>query len=176
MPAESIRFENLSSLKAGLRQMLAANRLESAFDILEQALASESTLREQIVTQQSRYHRTQDDRREGLVEKGYAETVFNNIVRTLDTLTKEVAPEDLRQDVFPLEWKAQAAEQAQGQPALSDLEREGLQQQEELLQRKLNSLKQAQITAYDASQKFALEEQIGDLETQLSEIRRKLQQ
>lgn len=156
--------------------MFATNQLETAFELLDRVIADESELREHIVTQQSRYHRTENDRREGLIERGYAETVFNNLVRTMDTLVKDLTANDLRKEVFPLEWEIPPTEQPKSKSTISDLERDGLQQQESLLQRKLNSLRQAQITAYDANQKFALEEQVKELEDQLSEIRGKLQQ
>jgi hypothetical protein len=167
------KIQDLSALKTAVRKSMAKEDYEQVFDLLDDVLIEDSPLKSDLLAQQAKLNRTRRNRERGTLNGQDAETAYTQVLYAVETIIKEIESDAVRADAFPLQWSAPEAA-SPASDTVSALEREGLEKQAELLQRKLNSLKQAQITAYDAAQKFALEEQIRELEETLVGIRGKL--
>ena len=175
MSAPGRTLHTLDDLRAGVRQLIGREAYDTAFDLLDDTLKEGSTLKTDLLAQQAKLNRTRRNQERGTLTMQDAEAAFTQVVYALETLLKELEAAELRADAFPITLPSEeAAAPPQPHNSISKVEKEGLEKQATLLQRKLNSLRQARITAYDAAQKFALEEQIQEVETQLEEIKRQL--
>ena len=176
MSASGRTLHTLDDLRAGLRQLIGREDYDSAFDLLDDTLKDGSDLKADLLAQQAKLNRPRRTHERGTLTQQDAEAAFTQVVYALETLLKELEAAELRADALPAKLPLEEATASpQSQNTISKVEKEGLEKQAALLQRKLNSLRQARITAYDAAQKFALEEQIQELETQLEEVKRQLQ-
>lgn len=171
----SATIKTLSDLKATARQLVGREEYDTVFDLLDDALLKDAALKTDLLAQQAKLNRTRRNQERGTITRQDAEAAFTQVVYAVETLLKELEQKDLRTDVFPIAMPALSSPStAQSPDAISALEKEGLQNEATLLQRKLNSLNQARVTAYDAAQKFALEEQISAIKMQLDSIKQKL--
>ena len=122
--------------------------------------------------QQSQYSSITKQLRNNLVDPNFANITLNRIRFALNSIVEDLEEEDLKAGA--LQPERPAAGNNNGGAYLDELERQGLEQQAETLTRKLNYFRQELAKAYDASQKFALQEQINETERQLREIKGKL--
>ncbi|HQU58373.1 MAG TPA: hypothetical protein PLU64_04235, partial [Saprospiraceae bacterium] len=109
----------------------------------------------------------------GLVDPNFANITLNRIRFALTSIVDELEASDLKAGV--LQPEAAMGSTGNGGAYLNELERQGLQEQAETLQRKLNHFRLELAKAYDSNQKFALQEQIAETERQLRDIKAKLE-
>lgn len=164
----------LKGLKKQLKSYLAAGEFERVFDTLNELISDDSYRETDIIMQQARYNRTNREKNQGTIRKESADLTFNQIQYAMIDLVDSLEEEDLilGEVTSPPENERSNTGSV---TTLSELERQGLENQAGLLQRKLNSFNEALIKAFDPSMKFNLEEQIKETEHQLEEVRRKLQ-
>jgi hypothetical protein len=176
MSAPGRTLRTLDDFRAGVRQLIGREEYDTAFDLLDDTLKDESTLKADLLAQQAKLNRTRRNHERGTLTQQDAEAAFTQVVYALETLLKELEAPELRADALPVTFPADAstATQAAYSDTIRATEKEGLEKQAALLQRKLNTLRQARITAYDAEQKFSLEEQIRELETQIKKVKQQL--
>jgi hypothetical protein len=165
----------LKGLKKQLKGFLAAGEFERVFDTLNELISDDSYRETDIIMQQARYNRTKREQNQGTIRTESAQLTFNQIQYAMIDLVDSLEEEDLILDEVQEEQPAHSNTSGQTTNTLSDLERQGLENQAALLQRKLNSFKEALIKAFDPSMKFNLEEQIKETQHQLEEVRSKLQ-
>ena len=174
-PEKKAPLNNLKAVKKALKRYLASGEFERVFDTLNDMISDDSYRETDIIMQQARYNRTKRDQNQGIIREESARLTFNQIQYAMIDLVDNLEDEDLN---FPEPEEAilPPSNQVPNPPSeLSHLEREGLEKQAELLQRKLNSFNEALIKAFDPSMKFNLEEQIKETQHQLEEVQRKLQ-
>jgi hypothetical protein len=164
----------LKGLKKQLKGYLGAGEFEPVFDTLNELISDDSYRETDIIMQQARYNRTKREQNQGTIRSESAQLTFNQIQYAMIDLVDSLEAEDLVLGAEPEESPVMGAAKG-ANVKLSDLERESLEKQAELLQRKLNSFNEALIKAFDPSMKFNLEEQIKETQHQLEEVRRKLQ-
>jgi hypothetical protein len=165
----------LKGLKKQLKGFLAAGEFERVFDTLNDLISDDSYRETDIIMQQARYNRTKREQNQGTIRSESAQLTFNQIQYAMIDLVDSLEEEDLILGEVQEEQPAHSNTSGQTTNTLSDLERQGLENQATLLQRKLNSFNEALIKAFDPSMKFNLEEQIKETEHQLEEVRSKLQ-
>ena len=167
----------LKGLKKQLKGYLAGGEFERVFDTLNELISDDSYRETDIIMQQARYNRTKREQNQGTIRSESAQLTFNQIQYAMIDLVDSLEEEDLiLGEVKPQQETGINQGIAQKNNSLSSLERQGLENQAELLQRKLNSFKEALIKASDTSMKLNLEEQIKETNHQLEEVRQKLQQ
>lgn len=165
----------LKGLKKQLKGFLAAGEFERVFDMLNDLISDDSYRETDIIMQQARYNRTKREQNQGTIRSESAQLTFNQIQYAMIDLVDSLEEEDLILGEVQEEQPAPSNASGQTTNTLSDLERQGLENQATLLQRKLNSFNEALIKAFDPSMKFNLEEQIKETQHQLEEVRSKLQ-
>lgn len=169
----SERPTTLKGLKKQLKKYLASGEFERVFDTLNDLISDDSYRETDVIMQQARYNRTKREQNQGTIRSESAQMTFNQIQYAMIDLVDSLEAEDLMLGDATPETVA-ASGSAEAVVELSDVERQGLERQAELLQRKLNSFNEAMIKAFDPSMKFNLEEQIKETQHQLEEVRRKL--
>ncbi|KGE85866.1 MAG: hypothetical protein ACE362_27775 [Phaeodactylibacter xiamenensis] len=163
----------LKGLKKQLKGFLAAGEFERVFDTLNDLISDDSYRGTDIIMQQARYNRTKREQNQGTIRSESAQLTFNQIQYAMIDLVDSLEEEDLILGKVQEEQPVNSGSDGQVN-SLSDLERQGLEYQAALLQRKLNSFNEALIKVFDPSMKFNLEEQIKETRHQLEEVRRKL--
>lgn len=161
---------DLAALKRQLKKYFQQSEFKRAFDLLNEYIADNSYRETDIIMQQSRYNGMHRQKMQGMVDASFAEMTFNQVRYAMLDLVDNLEESDIKAGLFS------NGPAAGGNPPanLDELARQGLEQQATTLQRKLNFLQNEAAKAYDASQKFTLNEQIKETEHQLEEVRKKL--
>lgn len=169
-------LRTLQDLRARLKDYIRESEFKLAFDLFNQVIDDNSGRENDIIMQQSQFSSISKQIRDGLVDPNFAQVTLNRIRFALNSIADELGEDDLRPGALQPE-RAEAANNNSGNSSayLDELERQGLLQQAEILTKKLNFFRQEKARAFDAAQKFNLEEQIREIEGQLKEIREKLQ-
>lgn len=161
-------LHTIEDVRNRLKGLLRDSEFKGVFDLLNQIIDDRSRRENDIIMQQSQFSSINSQMRSGLVDPNFANITLNRIRFALSSIIDELEPADLRAGAL----QPQAG--SSGGAYLDELERKGLLEQAETLQKKLNLFRQELIKAYDANQKFALQEQIAETERQLRDIRAKL--
>jgi hypothetical protein len=171
-PAAPAPLRSLDDVRARLKGLLRQDDFKGVFELFDQIIDDRSRRENDIIMQQSQFNGINNQLRNGLVDASFANITFNRIRFALTSIVDELTEGDLKPGV--LQPAAPPQDARHPTAYLDELERQGLLEQAETLQRKLNHYRQELATAYDANQKFALQEQIAETERQIGEIRRKL--
>lgn len=166
-PAKPIH--NLDDLKKRLKTLIASDEFESTFDLLGPAIDENAYIANSLISLQGQYNGMRKQQNQGTVSDDFANRTLNRIRIALTDLVNKLKEEDITSGYFN---KAAAA--SAGANNLSDLEREGLQNQINILQTKLNFFLQQQAIISDASQRFTLQMQIEEVQKQISDAKGKL--
>ncbi|MCB9350188.1 MAG: caspase family protein [Lewinellaceae bacterium] len=166
-------LRTLDDVRKRLKDYIRESEFEQAFELFNKIIDDRSSRENDVIMQQSQYSSITKQMRANLVDPNFSNITLNRIRFALNSIVDDLEVEDL---------KAGALQPGQPEPQgdnnggayLDELERQGLEQQAETLTRKLNYFRQELAKAYDASQKFALQEQINETERQLREIKGKL--
>ncbi len=162
-------LHTIEDVRNRLKGLLKDSDFKGVFDLLNQIIDDRSRRENDVIMQQSQFSSISNQVRSGLVDPSFANITLNRIRFALTSIIDELEAADLRAGVL----QPRAGSAAAG-AYLDELERKGLLEQAETLQKKLNLFRQELIKAYDANQKFALQEQIAETERQIREIRGKL--
>lgn len=155
--------------------LLREDEFDAVFEMYDRILDKKSRRETDIIMQQGQYNGIRKQMRSGLVDPGFANITLNRIRYGLNSITEDLKEEDLAKGVLePDVSPAKAEESRSGTSYLDELERQGLMEQADLLTKKLNLFEKEKIKAYDANQKFALNEQIEEIKRQLEQIKNKL--
>jgi len=178
-PKEQVKKEveqpmrTIEDVRKKLKKLVAEGDFEVVFEFLTTIISDDSRRVNDMIMQQSQYNGISKQMRNGLVDPSFGQITLNRIRFALNSLADDLETEDLKNGVLEPEV-APGEESRTGSDYLEDLERQGLEQEAELLTKKLNFLKTEKVKAYDASQKFALQEQIEEIERQLEVVKGKL--
>jgi hypothetical protein len=172
-PAAPAPLRSLDDVRARLKGLLRQDDFKGVFELLDQIIDDRSRRENDIIMQQSQFNGVNNQLRNGLVDPNFANITFNRIRFALTSIVDELTESDLKPGALQ---PAAPAQNPPGHPTayLDELERQGLLEQAETLQRKLNHYRKELATAYDANQKFALQEQIAETERQIREIKQRL--
>ncbi|MCB0564640.1 MAG: caspase family protein [Phaeodactylibacter sp.] len=165
-------LRTLDDVRKRLKDYIRESEFEKAFDLFNRIIDDRSGRENDVIMQQSQYSSITKQLRNNLVDPNFANITLNRIRFALNSIVEDLEEEDLKAGA--LQPERPAAGNNNGGAYLDELERQGLEQQAETLTRKLNYFRQELAKAYDASQKFALQEQINETERQLREIKGKL--
>ncbi|MCB0545941.1 MAG: caspase family protein [Phaeodactylibacter sp.] len=166
-------LRTLEDVRTRLKDYIRESEFEQAFELFNQIIDDRSSRENDIIMQQSQYSSITKQMRNNLVDPNFANVTLNRIRFALSSIVDDLKEEDLKAGA--LQPEAPPAGAGNGNAYLDELERQGLEEQAEILARKLNYFRAERAKAYDASQKFALEEQINETERQLQDIKNKLQ-
>lgn len=190
-------IRTLQDLKTKLRGKLASDEFEKAFDLFNKFLDDSSSKSNLIISLQGQYNGMKRQQGQGTVSDSFAMQTFNRIRIALTELTDDLEDEDINADAYESNGRKEAsvddlkhriedlqkevdksldAVKSPGAFAsqLTDLERQGLQSQLNILQKKLNFFLERQAVISDPSQKFTLEMQIEETQQQINEAKAKL--
>ena len=165
-------LRTLDDVRNRLKNHIRENEFEETFELFDQVIADRSSRENDIIMQRSQYSGIAKQIQNNLVDPNFATVTLNRIRYALSSIADDLEEEDLRPEVLQPE-STEPGKSSEGME-LDELERRGLEQQADILARKLSYFRQELTKAYDAGQKFALEEQIGETERQLTEIKAKL--
>ncbi|MCB0570194.1 MAG: caspase family protein [Phaeodactylibacter sp.] len=163
-------LRTIEDVRERLKALLRDSDFKGVFELLNRIIDDRSRRENDIIMQQSQFSSINNQMRSGLIDPNFANITLNRIRFAMTSIIDELETEDLKAGAL----QPQSGTGNNGGAYLDELERKGLQDQAETLQRKLNLFRQELIKAYDPNQKFALQEQIAETEKQLKEIREKL--
>lgn len=166
-------LRTLDDLRKRLKTLIGDSEFKEAFELFDQVIADRSSRENDIIMQRSQYSGITKQMQNNLVDPNFATVTLNRIRYALSSIADDLEEEDLRPGALQPERPASSGNDSGAY--LDELERKGLEQQAEILARKLSYFRQELAKAYDAGQKFALQEQIDETERQLREVREKLQ-
>ncbi len=171
-PAAPAPLRTLADVQSRLKGLLRNDDFKGAFDLLDQIIDDRSRRENDIIMQQSQFNGINKQLRNGLIDPSFANISLNRIRYALTSIIDELEEGDLKAGALQPEALPDSPGKTSGY--LDELERQGLLEQAETLQRKINLFRKELATAYDAGQKFALEEQIAETERQIRKIRERL--
>ncbi len=146
-----------------IRQLIAENRLEEAIKALATFVPDEGILLQGRLANLNRQNRS------GLLSHDEYDRKLAQISAAALELLKKVP------DTSPTTEISKASPQGSAVAThLSSLEAEGLEKSLELTTRRLNAVREAHALAVDASQRFAYEQQIANLEKEIADLKAKL--
>lgn len=164
-------MQNINDLKKRLKELIAKNELPKVFKLFNEALAADSSISNTNTSLQGQYHSMRNKQHQGIVDDDFAERTFNRIRIALTEITDKLELEDL----LPSFFESLSANGQNNQPVnLSNLEQQGLENQLDLLQKKLNFLLAQQAILSDPAQKFTVQMQIDETQKQVDEVKSKL--
>ena len=166
-------LRTLQDARARLKDLIRESEFEKAFELLNQIIDDRSSRENDVIMQQSQYSSIAKQMRDNMVDPNFANITLNRIRFALNSIVDSLEEEDLKAGALQPE-PPESAGNNNGGAYLDELERQGLEQQAETLTRKLNYFRTELAKAYDAGQKFALQEQIEETERQLREIKGRL--
>ena len=164
-------LRTLGDVRERLKDYIRESDFEKAFELFNRIIDDRSGRENDVIMQQSQYSSITKQMRNNLVDPSFANITLNRIRFALNSIVDDLEEEDLKAGVLQPEG---GEGNNNGGAYLNELERKGLEEQSETLTRKLNYFRQELARAYDAGQKFALQEQIEETERQLEEIKKKL--
>ncbi len=190
-------IRNLTDVKTRLRGKLASDEFEKAFELFNKFIHHKSSKSNLIISLQGQYNGMKRQQGQGTVSDSFATQTFNRIRIALTELTNELEEEDINADAYEsngreepsvgdlkhriedLQKEVDKSLDAIKSPQefasqLTDLERQGLESQLNILQKKLNFFLERQAVTSDPSQKFTLEMQIEETQQQINEAKGKL--
>ncbi len=191
-------IHDLSDLKTKLRGHLASDEFEQAFELFNKFLRDSSGNANLIISLQGQYNGMKRQQRAGTVDNAFAMRTFNRIRIALTELTNDLEDGDINPDAYEQDGRQEASvedlkhriEDLQKEvdksldavktpernfaSRLTDLERQGIESQLNILQKKLNFFLERQAVISDPSQKFSLEMQIEETQQQINEAKAKL--
>ena len=162
-------ISNLSELKHQLKDLVLADEIKNALELFKKHLHPASEKEKDIILLTSRFNAVTRDINRGIVTRDQANRDFARIRYALTSYIEDLAESDVQ---FPDE--KQNTFEASATSKLSDLEQRGLIKQAELLQKRINRLRRALALETDPSRQFKYEEEIIDLEAELTMIKEKL--
>ncbi len=163
------KIRNLEDLKRVVQAYVKEDDFEAAFEVLNRVIIEKSREYNTIISLQGQYNGAKRQQKQGIISEEFLFRTFNRVRIALTDVVKGLEDRDLN----PKELDAGDQTMATNN-TLSELERQGLQNQLQLLQKKLNFFKQQLIVINDAAQKFTLEMQIEETEKQINEAKEKL--
>ncbi|MCO6478725.1 MAG: caspase family protein [Phaeodactylibacter sp.] len=166
-------LRTLQDVRERLKGYIRESEFEKAFELFNHIIDDRSSRENDVIMQQSQYSSITKQMRNNLVDPNFANVTLNRIRFALNSIADDLEEDDLKPGA--LQPETPENNDNNGGAYLSELERQGLEQQAETLTRKLNYFRLELAKAYDASQKFALQEQISETERQLRDIKNKLQ-
>ncbi|NBC06977.1 MAG: hypothetical protein GVY26_07275 [Bacteroidetes bacterium] len=109
MSAPGKTLQTLDDLKAGVRQLIGREAYDTAFDLLDDTLKEESTLKTDLLAQQAKLNRTRRNQERGTLTLQDAEAAYTQVVYALETLLKELEAAELRADALPVALPAETS-------------------------------------------------------------------
>lgn len=164
-------LRTLQDVRERIKGYIRESEFEKVFELFGQIIDDRSRRENDIIMQQSQYSSINKQMRNNVVDPNFANVTLNRIRLALNSIADDLKEEDLKAGALQPE---NPSDNSGNNSYLDELERQGLQDQAETLTRKLNLFRKELTLAYDANQKFALQEQIKEVEKQLKEIREKL--
>ena len=152
-----------------LKDLVLADEIKNALELFKKHLHPASEKEKDIILLTSRFNAVTRDINQGIVTRDQANRDFARIRYALTSYIEDLAESDVQ---FPDE--KQNTFEASATSKLSDLEQRGLIKQAELLQKRINRLRRALALETDPSRQFKYEEEIIDLEAELTMIKEKL--
>lgn len=160
---------HLNKVKDQFKKLLADDNFTAIFNLFDEIMTPNTQTESQMVILKGRYQNLKKQIRNGTIGHDPAQITINKIRVALQELVDELEIADVQ-----LEQKLESQDKEKRAVSLSDLERAGLENQAQILQRKLNYFRQQEAILADAAQKFSLQMQIEENEKKLNEIRQKL--
>lgn len=171
-PQEAVKevFASIEDLRAVLKRYLADSEFEKAFHLYNKSVNGSSSMANTLISLQGQYNGMKKQKLQGLVGDDFATRIFNRIRVALTEMADSLEDSDLKADFLQKKIIDSTPQPSQ----LTPLERQGLESQLNILQKKLNYFLQQQAVISDPSQKFTLEMQIQEAQQQVDEAKAKL--
>ena len=163
-------MRTIDDVQNRIKKLLRKDEFEEVFELLNNVIDDGSRRQSDIIMQESQFNNINRQMRASMVDPGFAQITLNRIRYAVNSITDDLKEKDLKPDVL----EPQAAAGQNKLNALESLEKEGLMEQAQMLQKKLNYLEKELLTAYDSNQKFALQEQIDGTKKKLADIKASL--
>ena len=171
LEAASQPIHTLGDLQKRLKKLIAADEFEKAFEILSDAVNEDATVANTLISLQGQYNGIRKQQNQGTVSDDFAARTFNRIRVALTDITDKLELDDLNAGYLQPEPGNNVGNVMNN---ISALERQGLENQIQILTQKLNFLREQQAISSDASQKFTLKMQIEEAEKQIQDAKSKL--
>jgi hypothetical protein len=170
-PKKEEPMRNIDDLKQRLKNYIIGDRFKDAFELFHEVMITDSNLENRIIMQQARFSPIQRDFDDGVLSQSDYNMTKARIRKAILGIIRDLEEEEIKTDIF----QTVAATRSTGTAtALSDLERQGLESEAQLLQEKINFFKQQMAIMTDISQKFTAQKQLEGFEKELAAIKAKL--
>jgi hypothetical protein len=165
-------FENVAALKMTLKTLVSSHDFEDVFKVFNRVIDPGASLHDDLILKEGQYNGLMRDKAQGIITPERLNISKNQIMNALLYYINDIEAEDLKAGTI---GPAGKEEGATGDIAkdLSAIERESLENQAKLLQRKISFLQEKKNTAAP-SQEFSLNVQIEEAQQHLEEIKVKL--
>lgn len=162
----------LEQFKKQLQQYILQDDFESFFGHFNEHPPLNASIENLIINLQGQFNRLKRQELQGATSQQDIDRSYNGIrvsvlgvIETLDEGDVDVSSMPKEKEVVPPEKPINN---------LSDLERSGLERQQEILQKKLNFFRERQASTADANQAFSLEMEIEKIVQEIEAIKLKL--
>ncbi len=153
--------------------------MSKSLELLEQHVSTSSRKHSELILQLSRFNGAQREKRQGVMSSEQSNLIFNQIRAAVMYFIDDLSEEDINWDMVKdgdfasLSKPAQEYNPPRVNP-LSPTEMEGLNRQRQLIEEKLNFLKEKQLLNADPNIGFSLKKQIDELVQELEKVKEKL--
>lgn len=177
-PVEVVRkpITNLEELQDQLIDYIGQVKFEAVFDLLDQFLVSRGRTANNLVMIKGRYNSAIQN--EETTRADDHRIAMARIRKAALNLANGLEEEDIRPNAFDAHSVSNIVGVTRAgsnfASKLSDAEREGLEQQAQILQEKINYFRSQLFLISDFSQKFTLQKQLEAAEKEMAEIKGKL--
>ena len=162
---------NLTALKKQLKDLVEEGELKEALELFKKHLRPGVSLENDLVLLSARNNSNNKNFQRGLVAPDDKKRELARINYALTSYIDDLEEEDVQ---FLSNTTTAIEETDNAMNFLSALEKEGLEIQATLTQKKLNRISKALILENDPARQFAYEEQIEELKKQLAELKQKI--
>jgi len=164
-------LRTLRDLQKHLKQLVAEDEFVKAFALFEQVFNDDSSVANTLISLQGQYNSNRKQQNQGTISDDFAARTFNRIRIALTDLADRLETEDLNPDFLQL---APGGNPGNVVSNLSAIERQGLLNQLDILQKKRNFLAEQLIIINDPTQKFTVQVQVEETDRQIQDTKTKL--
>lgn len=167
-------FESVNALKMTLKNLVSSHDFEDVFKVFNRVVDPTASLHDDLILKEGQYNGLMRDKAQGIITPERLNISKNQIMNALLYYINDLEAEDLKPDAIgPAKKKKGTGPEGDITEELSAIEKESLENQARLLQRKINFLQEKKNTAAP-SQEFSLNVQIEEARQHLEEIMVKL--
>lgn len=164
------KYTTLLEVKNAIRDSLTQD-IEEAFELMDKLIDTpRKRINKDLAMHKSNYNRAKQQMLTDQIGFTEANKIYSRVLSALLDLLELLKEEDVRLD----KPKEEEEHTSDTPSSISDLERQGLENQLQILTEKMNFFKEEALLASSPEVKFGLKKRVQDMEAQITKIKQRL--